>query len=89
MAQQIELTSFACGCSYDGGSEERNDGPGLTYCPLHSAAPALLEALERITKLGTETPAMGRFAKAQGIAYAAIAQAREEPAHPTIGEPRA
>lgn len=36
------------------------------------AAPDLLGALERIKGLGAETPAMGRFAKAQEIARGAI-----------------
>lgn len=39
---------------------------------------ALAEALRRITQLGNETPAMGRFANAQSIAFSALAGVPEE-----------
>jgi hypothetical protein len=38
----------------------------------------LLAALKRIAKIGNETPAMGRLAKAQNIAFAAIEVAERD-----------
>ena len=53
------------GCGYEG---------SIAYCPLHAAAPALLEALEAITKLPGFEPT-----ESYGVqARAAIAQAKGE-----------
>ena len=53
---------------------------GVALCPLHKAAPALLEALEQAVKIGDEWPMTRGYRKEiWDKARAAIAQAKGEP----------
>ena len=56
---------------------------GIDFCPLHAAAPALLEALEECLA-ALEMPEAQKvlaFITQREIAHVAIAQAHEVPAH--------
>ena len=70
-----------CGCAVV--QDRAGAHTGIRYCPLHEAAPALLEALERIVGpyYRAEGPDQQITVQEDVQARAAIAQAREVPSH--------
>lgn len=73
MAEQVEFSTRTCGCKL-----EKNPFLTIIYCPMHKAAPAMLEALVwGLNDYDNDVPFGGACVEAQ---RKAIARARGQEA---------